>query len=476
MRSSRYLSATAVAVAVLAAVTGPIPAQAAPSAAAAGVKPVVKKGADVNGDGYADLAVGAPNATVDGVRRAGLVSIVYGSAAGLRYDKQQLVSRATPGVPGDLPESSTGWGYRASYGDVDTDGFDDVILTPSGTASPLVLWGSAKGIAGGTRISQGDGANTIAAGDVNGDGKTDLVIAGRDGTGSESEHWGLRIQYGPIDRATGLPAASVFRNTQAADGVAVTGVQVDDMTGDGVADIVATGTSTKMSEGYRGFVLKGTRGGLVKGGTLDARYGVQLGDLNGDGYRDVVAAPDSMPAGDEHGAISVTYGGPDGVSKTLPARLIDQNTPGVPGTNEKRDLWGDDVALGDVDRDGYADIVVGAPGETVGTGPWGSGSITVLRGSRTGVTTTGAQVVTQGTAGVPSTSEASDHFGEAVTLVDGNADGRPEAYVGGSGEDGWVGRVWQLPTTATALTGTGSKAFNLGGGHGAARFGAFFAK
>ncbi|MFJ5546439.1 hypothetical protein [Streptomyces sp. NPDC093225] len=84
------------------------------------------------------------------------MSIVDGSATGLRSDKQQLVSRATPGVPGGLAESSIGWGYRSSYGDVDADGFDDVILTGSGVGAPGVLWGSAKGTVGGTRISQAD--------------------------------------------------------------------------------------------------------------------------------------------------------------------------------------------------------------------------------------------------------------------------------------------------------------------------------
>ncbi|MEV7416069.1 FG-GAP-like repeat-containing protein [Streptomyces sp. NPDC089919] len=457
--------------AVLTAVTGPAPAQAAQQA---GAKPLVRADADYNGDGYPDLAIAAPNATVGGVKKVGLVSIVYGSATGLRYDKQQLVSRATPGIPGEPTGDCCGWGLDASYGDLDADGYDDVIL--SGSAStPLVLWGSAAGISGGTAIRQAGAANTIAAGDVNGDGKADLVIAGRNG-GPEAEHWGLRIQYGPLDRATGAPASTVFRNTQSMDGVAVDGVQVDDITGDGIADIIATGTGTKMSEGYRGIVLKGTRAGLKKGGTLDARLGVELGDINGDGYRDVVAAPDSMFDGDMHGAISVTYGGPDGVSKTLPARLIDQNTPGVPGVNEKSDLFGYAVALRDVDRDGYADVLVGAPRETVGTGPWGAGSITLLRGGKAGVTTTGAQVVTQGTAGVPSASETSDHFGESVTFVDGNADGRAEAYVGGPGEDNWVGRLWQLPTTPQGLTGTGSKSFNLGGGHGSAHFGDFLAK
>ncbi|GGS04575.1 hypothetical protein GCM10010252_48970 [Streptomyces aureoverticillatus] len=473
MRRTTYVTAAACAAALLSATA---PAQAAPAAPA-----LTKAAADFNGDGYADLAVGAPSAKVNGLKRAGLVSIVYGSPTGLRHDKQQLISRATPGVPGEPTASDYGWGYQASHGDLDGDGYDDLLISGN---DMLVLWGGKDGISGGTQIPTGAGTEQSPAfrsawhgiGDVNGDGRADIVGAAQVGPGPGDSTWGLGMLYGPFDRTTGKPASTGFRDTEAKDGTAVSGAEIGDMTGDGIDDVVAMGTGRTPSDGFQARVLKGTRTGLVPGGRIDSRHEGSFGDLNGDGYQDFVGTPQEYDA-NSSGAISVTYGGPDGVSKTLPARVYDQNSPGVPGVDEKGDRWGNDVAVGDVDRDGYADIVVGASWESAAAPETaGSGAITLLRGSRTGVTTTGAKVLTQNSKGVPSTSEAKDHFGEAVTVLDADKNGKPEVYVGGNGEDTWAGRVWQLPTDTSGVTGTDAKSFNLGGGYGSAHFGEYFAK
>ncbi|GGO46529.1 FG-GAP-like repeat-containing protein [Streptomyces lasiicapitis] len=473
MRSTTYLTAAACAAALLS-VTAP--AQAAPAEPAA-----AKAGADFNGDGYPDLAIGAPSAKIDGIKRAGLVSIAYGSAEGLKHDKQQLVSRATPGVPGEPRANSYGWGIQASHGDLDGDGYDDLLISDG--PGMLVLWGGKDGISGGTEVPTGEGTTQSPAfrqawqriGDVNGDGKADIVGAAQVGPQTQAD-WGLGTLYGPFDRGTGKPASVQFRDTTAEDGVAASSAQVGDMTGDGIDDVVTMGSGRTPSDGYQAVVLKGTRDGYVPGGKLDARHGGTFGDLNGDGYQDFVGTPQDYDTNNS-GGISVTYGGPDGVSKTLPGRRYDQDTPGVPGVDEKGDRWGTDLAVGDLDKDGYGDIVVGASWESA-TDPATavSGSVTMLRGSKTGVTTEGAKVLTQNSKGVPSTSEKSDHFGEAVTVLDADKSGRPEVYVGGMGEDTFVGRTWQLQTDAGGVTGTGAKSFNLGGGYGSAHFGEYFAK
>ncbi|MCJ0873621.1 FG-GAP-like repeat-containing protein [Streptomyces sp. AP-93] len=478
MRSTKYLTAATCTAAVLA-VTGLSPATAAPAAPAATAKPVTKDAADFNGDGYADLAIGAPKSTINGLKRAGLVSIVYGSPTGLRHDKQQLISRATPGIPGE-PTDGAG-GVESAYGDLNADTYDDLAIISSGKI--LVLWGSASGISGGTDLPAGAGTtqsprietNSLAIGDINGDGKDDLVLPAQVGDPYKA-NWGMATRFGPFDRTTGKPASAQFRDTQAKDGVSTSGVRVGDMTGDGITDIVTMGTSTQTSGGFKALLLKGTPAGLVQGGALNSRHGGSFGDINGDGYRDFVGMPQAFDS-NMTGGIAVTYGGPDGVSKTLPARIYDQDTAGVPGVNEKGDRWGNDVTLGDIDQDGHADLVVGASWES-GTDATSkvAGAVTVLRGSKTGLTGTGSQVFTQNSAGIPSASEESDHFGEAVTLLDTNKDGKPELYVGGNGEDNWVGRVWQLQNSGTRLTGTGATSFNLGGGYGSAHFGAWFGK
>ncbi|MEU1278746.1 FG-GAP-like repeat-containing protein [Streptomyces sp. NPDC005805] len=467
---------------VAAAPTAKAPAAKAPAATKAKAA-AVPAPADFNGDGYPDLAVGAPNATVTGIKRAGAVSVIYGSATGLRTDRQQITTHATPGIPGEPRHRSNGWGTEAAHGDLDHDGYDDLAITDNGTI--LVLWGGPAGLSGGTELPAGAGttaspaieSSSLAIGDVNGDGRQDLVLPAQVRSANAGANWGMAVRYGPFDRATGKPASAVFRDTKARDQVAVSGVRVGDMTGDGIADIVAMGNGATTS-GFKALVLKGTRGGLVPGGSIDARHGGRFGDINGDGYQDFVGSPQRFIQ-KMTGGITVTFGGPDGVSRTLPARFYDQASPGVPGVNEKGDRWGNDVALGDLDRDGYADIVVGASWEG-GTGAETAvaGSITVLRGSKTGVTTTGARVLTQNTKGIPDTSEKSDHFGEAVTVLDADRDGRPEVYVGGNGENTWVGRVWQLPTGPGGVIDTngvtGARSFSMGAGNGSAHFGRWF--
>lgn len=481
MRSTTYLTAAACTAAVLA-VTGLAPATAAPAAPAAAPKPLTEDAPDFNGDGYADLAIGATTATAGGVKRAGLISFVYGSPTGLRFDQQQRIGRDTPGIPGE--PGTNRWGDYSAHGDLNADGYDDLAIGANGKIT--VLWGGASGISGGTDLPAGAGTAqspriegyTLAVGDINGDGKDDLVLPAQVGDPYKA-NWGIATRLGPFDRATGNPASAQYRDTEAKDGTAVYAVTVGDMTGDGIADILAGGTGLSPADPDKSVVLKGTRTGLVPGGTLEMDWSGEFGDINGDGYRDFVS-PETDHGGigvRGTGGFDVTYGGPDGVSKTVPARFYDQNTPGVPGVNEEYDRWGTDVALGDINQDGYADLVIGAPGES-GTESTTSraGAITVLHGSKTGLTTTGAKAWTQNSAGIPSTSETSDYFGRAVALLDANKDGKPELYVGGDGEDGWVGRVWQLQTGASGLTGTGARSFTLGGGYGSAHFGAWFGK
>jgi hypothetical protein len=68
-----------------------------------------KLAGDFNGDGYRDLAIGAPNATVSGKPQAGYVGIVYGTKNGLNTAKRQVISQSTAGIPG-APESGDYFG------------------------------------------------------------------------------------------------------------------------------------------------------------------------------------------------------------------------------------------------------------------------------------------------------------------------------------------------------------------------------
>ncbi|MFE3825805.1 VCBS repeat-containing protein [Streptomyces sp. NPDC059092] len=435
-------------------------------------------GADFNGDGYPDLAIGAHTATADGVKRAGVVTVAYGSATGLTYDTASIISQATPGVPGEPVEDGR-WRAVSAHGDLDGDGYDDLVV--NWAERHTVLWGSAKGLTGaGTTVAPGTYrahdpkvlGGTVGVGDVNGDGVDDFVTRGHNGTS-----YGLSVRLGPIDRTTGTSAGVWFRDTGSQDKLLTSVVHVGDLTGDGIDDIVASGGVVLGNGTPGGLVLKGSATGLVKGSgfggpqAYSTFYPSAFGDLNKDGYQDLVTGHP------EDNRIYVAYGGPNGVSATPKARSYTQASAGVPGLDEEGDRFGSALAIGDTDQDGYDDVIIGASYET-GADPettTASGAITVLRGSASGITTTGAKSLTQNSKGVPSTSENNDHFGSALAVADTDRDGAPEVYVGGNGEDGYKGRVWKLPTGAsTGVTGVGSTSFHLGtlgGSAGGGNFG-----
>ncbi|MER6982961.1 FG-GAP-like repeat-containing protein, partial [Streptomyces carpinensis] len=139
-----------------------------------------------------------------------------------------------------------------------------------------------------------------------------------------------------------------------------------------------------------------------------------LGDFNGDGYRDL-----AIGSGGGAGRVTVIYGS----AKGLPGGkrvTIDQNSPGVPGSNETGDKFGAALAVGDMDHDGYSDLVVGVPGEKIGTSEFPQGDLVVLWGGRGGLT--GGTTLTGGLkSGTP--------YGPAAQEVhtgDFNHDGRTD--------------------------------------------------
>lgn len=153
---------------------------------------------DFNGDGYGDLAVGAPAATVDGQPKAGYVAVLYGGPHGLSATRRVVISRATNGIPGSSA-SGEGFGTQLSRGDLDGDGYADLVIgNRSGTADAVVVWGGRGGFSSGTPIP----ATNTQTGDFNGDGKLDLALfrtrpaAGDDPNGSTATVWN-----GPLARS-----------------------------------------------------------------------------------------------------------------------------------------------------------------------------------------------------------------------------------------------------------------------------------
>ncbi|MFE5815514.1 FG-GAP-like repeat-containing protein [Streptomyces sp. NPDC056479] len=435
---------------------------------------------DFNGDGYPDLAVAAPDATVDGKKQAGYVAVLYGSASGLRTASKQVISQNTTGVT-DSAETGDQFGSAVGSADLDRDGHTDLIVGVTGedsveggaeTGLVQVVWGGAKGLSGGAALAYGHNTydrlsarGQLTVGDVNGDGAADLVVV--------ESLFKLRVVKGPFGRdgsASGgeqiVPDESDPRFLDLATG---------DVNGDGIDDVVGTMHDGDEYDARRVTYWRGTPDGLAEGivvrdgGGLRVQGGesVGVGDVNRDGYADIVVGRpvdgyDSdldtpIPKGGRVAFIPGSANGPVGTK----ARYVNQDSAEVPGAAERGDGFGTDISVADVNGDGYADVATGVPGEDF-DGQSNVGGTVVLRGGTGGLTGTGANGVNQNTAGVPGTAESNDVFGTATHLVDGNGDGRAELVVGTPGENANAGSVWVFRSTSAGITPTGSSTFGAG--------------
>jgi len=421
--------------------------------------------ADFNKDGYADLAVSAPAGTVDGKAKAGYVAVVYGSASGAATGHRQIISQATEGVPGDPDASAYFGGRTVARdldGDGYTDLAIEVGDKPAVTVlwgSANGLTGGTQLPEG-----DGDnfGSSIIAGGDFNGDGHADLVDQVIVNKGSDfDERTGLRVRFGPFNRA-GEAAGSATVDTDKID--RPTSLTAGDLNGDGKDELVSTHAFEEMSEDtlvWKG----GTDGlGKTPTKLTDAAT-TAIGDVDKDGYGDLImrTVPDNvveeLPY--DHGTLKVFYGTASGPSTTR-TKTIDQNTAGVPGVNEDGDQFGYSLSAGDVNGDGYADVAVGIPYEDLEAGQADAGSVVQLYGGSGGLSGTGAQAFTQDTAGVPGVAEAGDRFGAAVQLADTNGDGAADLSAGAPDEDGAYtssGAAWVLRGKAAGLTTDGVVSF-----------------
>ncbi|MDO0913201.1 FG-GAP-like repeat-containing protein [Streptomyces sp. DT2A-34] len=439
---------------------------------------------DFNGDGYRDVAIAAPIGQAGGRTGAGYVAVVYGTASGLDTGKRQIISQATDGIPG-VPESYDYFGDRLTTGDLDADGYTDLIvgvhgeqIGSTGDSGVLtVIWGGSTGLKTATDISSPLPENrnelgwSVATGDFDGDGDTDLAAA-------NIAFPELNIFKGPFTRA-GAATELVGIDTQEQTGINADKLIAGDVTGDGKTDLLVMGGEAIPEGGYRtrSVLYKGTASGLTAGSKVAGGYDAVIADVDKDGYGDIVTGnfmekSTTEPTGGLGGAVTVTYGASTGLSSRTPVRIT-QDTTGVPGTAEKGDGFGWSLAAGDTNGDGYPDIAVGIENEAVGS-VYKAGSFAVLRGSASGLTGSGAKVFSQDSSGVPGTAERLDNFGGAVHLTDVDGNGRAELVVSAAHENTGDGAVWLFKSTTSGITATGARSFGattVGGPTGDAYFG-----
>ncbi|MFF8556799.1 FG-GAP and VCBS repeat-containing protein [Streptomyces sp. NPDC015501] len=455
MNASRVRTASAVIVA-LAATTAAVPAMTG-TAVAAGPAATARQHVDFNGDGYQDLYASVPDGTVSGLKKAGYLVVYAGDAKGISPARRQVINQNTAGVPGTAAANARFGGGTTA--DIDRDGYTDLLAT-AGTGQGIILFGGKQGLGARSVEFQGKGH---ALGDFDGDGRTDAA-------GIESGDWS-----GKVVLHEGIGADGSVASTRTAltvdDGVRVLeGVQAVDINKDGKDDLlVRTGCSDEpdcdSTQLYLSTGTGFTHAPIVAAaGTYLSHSSVTVGSVNGDAYPDLVFTrrPTGMDSDldfpSKGGAVAVVYGGPKGQNTAWKPKWITQATTGVPGADEAGDAMGASAAVGDLDGDGYGEVVVGLPGEDVGTAK-DAGGVLVFKGRASGITGADAKVIGQSTANVPGADESGDAFGGEVHVVAG-AKGVPATLaVGAPGENVNQGGVWLFKGSSTGPVTKGSVSF-----------------
>lgn len=399
----------------------------------------VAKG-DFNDDGIFDLAVGAPGEAVGSDTAAGAVNVLNGSSGGLTGGP--LFTQANA-------ETGDGFGAALAAGDFDDDGVFDLAIGAPGedigatgdAGAVTVLFGSPGGLttAGSQTLFQGGGAGgtaeaddafgeALASGILGGDGIADLVV------GAPGEDVGATRDAGAVNLLAGSPgglvagAVATQGNPELLDlfGAAVATGDFDNTAGDDVA--AGAPGETVGGRAFAGAVsvLNGPPSGLANERLLfQGTAGIpgspesfdQFGgavaptDSNGIGQWDLaVGVPGEDLGPDENaGAVNLlagSAGGPGG------GTLVTQANP------EDFDNFGSAIAGGfflhDFDLNGFFDLAVGAPGETVGAAA-AAGAVSVFNAfGGGGGTVVPGPVFTQGSGGLGGTAETGDTLGVAL--------------------------------------------------------------
>lgn len=287
---------------------------------------------DFNGDGIADLAIGVPYEDLDGVNAAGIVQVFYGSATGLTATADQLL-------------------------DIRTFGFDLGSSDHFGWA--------------------------LAAGDFNGDDKSDLAIGapGYESTGSGDDGLVLLID----GSETGLSTDTVrsVGTLVGARGRAGAALAWGDFNRDEIGDLV---------------------------------IGIPEATVRGDGFACFELAPDVAAAGEVH----VFYGSGNGLTEFGAQRLLqgicDRSGPGdgVGDSIESGDRFGSSLTVLRSNT-GADDLVIGAPLEDLGLfDKIDAGVVHVVPSFGAGLRPTDAEVLSQDSSGIGGGAESGDQFGRIV--------------------------------------------------------------
>jgi hypothetical protein len=331
----------------------------------------VASAGDVNGDGYDDVIVGAPNYTKD-QQYEGAAFVYHGSADGLGITPSRILE-------GNQASAEFGKGV-AGAGDVNGDGYDDVIVGASKYDNELTNEGAAYIYLGSStglddtpsRTLEGNQAESLfgfsvgSAGDVNKDGYDDIII-GAPSYDNGEENEGAAFIYHGENTPYGVSATpdQTLDCDQSTSWFGISVGTAGNVNGDDYDDVIVgahTYTNGQSGEGAA-FIYHGGSSGVsatpsrtLESNQANAQYGVSVGtagDVNGDGYDDVIVGSATYDCVlNDEGLAFLYHGSSTGVSATQAWSA---------GGAQENAMFGYSVATaGDVNNDGYDDVIVGA--------------------------------------------------------------------------------------------------------------------